>query len=122
MSEVYKVRIVTQDGTAYQISLDGPLKLGRQRNDELDKELYKPSPASGAGQARLLIAPRQDKDNITRRHLTLTPLLGGLVRIANHSQAPLPVDDESIPPAAPDFPDPSLDRAHPSPCHFRAAL
>ncbi|MBI1916276.1 MAG: adenylate/guanylate cyclase domain-containing protein [Planctomycetes bacterium] len=92
MAEAYKVRILVGEAPAAEVSLDGPLELGRQRAGEPGP--YELLPAADAGPARLVIAPQHDKDNISRRHLTLTPLPDGRVRVSNHSQAPLDRADE----------------------------
>ena len=101
MPETCKVRILVQDAPACEVSLDGPLELGRQRTGEPGP--YQFLPATDAGPARLVIAPQHDKDNVSRRHLTLTPLASGAVRVSNHSQAALDradLDEGAIPPGA----------------------
>jgi adenylate cyclase len=87
MQETFKLRILVQDALACEVGLDGPLELGRQRAGEPPP--YQSLPAGEASPARLIIVPQQDKDNISRRHLTLTPLPGGRVRVSNHSQVGL---------------------------------
>jgi adenylate cyclase len=111
MSDPYKVRILVQDVPAFEMNLDRPLEMGRQRAGE--PLPYQSQPTSDAGIVRLVIAPQHDKDNLARRHLTLTPLSAGLVRITNHSHAPLLADDSTIPPAVPGSPEPSLDLSPP---------
>src|SRR5436190_13209717 len=87
MAEMQKVCVLEQGVPACEVNLDGPLELGRQRAGE--PAPFQLLPASGDSLARLIIAPQHDKDNISRRHLTLTPLPDGRVRVDNHSQAPL---------------------------------
>jgi adenylate cyclase len=87
LSQTLKVRILVEEASVCEVKLDGPLELGRQRSGEPGP--YQLLPAAGDSPARLILAPQHDKDNISRRHLTLTPLPGDLVRVANHSQAPL---------------------------------
>jgi adenylate cyclase len=87
MAAGHTVRILEQEQPACMISLNEPLELGRQRAGEPGP--YQILPAADAGTARLVIAPQHDKENISRRHLTLTPLPDGRVRVSNHSQADL---------------------------------
>src|SRR5262249_45572398 len=88
------VRILVEETSACEVRLDRPIELGRQRTGA--PEPYHLLPATSDNPARLIVAPQHDKDNISRRHLTLTPLPGGRVRVDNHSQAPLdrPAPDE----------------------------
>ena len=98
MAEPCKVRILVQDVVACECSLDEALELGRQRADEPPP--YGMLAASAAGPARLILAPQQDKDNISRRHLLLTPLPGGRVRVGNLSPVALEradLDGDTIP-------------------------
>src|SRR2546430_1436962 len=97
MAETCKVRILRQDAPVCEVGLDAPLELGRQRAGE--PAPFQLLPASGETPARLIVAPQHDKDNISRRHLTLTPLPDGRVRVDNHSQAPLDradLDEDAI--------------------------
>ncbi|MCI0463160.1 MAG: adenylate/guanylate cyclase domain-containing protein [Gemmataceae bacterium] len=99
MTQPHTVRLLVDDQPAGEAPLDDTLELGRQRAGE-------PPPGrllSGAdgGPARLIVAPQHAKDNISRRHLTLTPQPGGQVRVENHSQAPLDRTDPNGPPIAP---------------------
>jgi adenylate cyclase len=99
MPETFRVCILVQDAPACEVSLDGPLELGRRRAGEPGP--YQTLPASEGNSARLIIAPQQDKDNLARRHLTLKPLPSGRVCVSNHSQAPLDCadrDEGAIPP------------------------
>src|SRR2546423_1913401 len=100
MTEPLRVCILVAHSPAAEVALDGPLELGRQRVGEPGP--YQLLPATDAGPARLVIAPQHDKDNISRRHLTLTPLVDGRVRVSNHSRAPLDRAGEKdpIPPEA----------------------
>jgi adenylate cyclase len=90
---MFKVRVLAQDTPACEINLDGSVELGRQRASE--PAPYQTLPPAGDTPARLIIAVQHDKDNISRRHLTLTPLPGNRVRVSNHSQAPLDVADSA---------------------------
>jgi adenylate cyclase len=96
MPETFKVSILVDSALACEVNLHGPLELGRQRAGESGP--YQHQPACEGTPARLIIAPQQDKDNISRRHLTLTPLPDGRVQVSNHSQAPLDCDEGAIPP------------------------
>src|SRR5947207_15289109 len=87
MAEACKVRILVGEASAAEVSLEGPLELGRQRAGE--PAPYHLLPAAGDTPARLVVAPQHDKDNISRHHLALTPQPDGRVRVANHSQVPL---------------------------------
>jgi adenylate cyclase len=91
MPETLKLRILFQDASACEVSLDSPLELGRQRAGE--PAPYQTLPPGGDTPARLIIALQQDKDNISRRHLTLIPLPNGQVRVSNHSKASLDFAD-----------------------------
>jgi adenylate cyclase len=84
------LHILVQNASICELPLDRALELGRQRAGEPDP--YRLLAATSDTPARLIIALQQDKDNVSRRHLTLTPLPTGLVRIANHSQIPLARD------------------------------
>src|SRR5580704_4196881 len=96
MTEACKIRILAGNAPACEANLEEPLELGRQRAGEPPP--YQSLPAADNNPARLIIAPQHDKDNISRRHLALTPLAGGLVRVSNHSQAPLDLDEDALPP------------------------
>jgi adenylate cyclase len=101
MPEPLELQILVEKTVACKIRLDGPLELGRQKTGEPGP--YRVLPAGDGTPARLIVAPHQFKDNISRRHLTLEPLLSGHVRVSNHSQAPLVCperDGGPIPPAA----------------------
>src|SRR5437870_1089110 len=96
-TETLRVRLFIGDAPACEVSLDGQLELGRQRAGE--PAPFQLLPASGDIPTRLIIAPQHDKDNISRRHLTLTPLPDGRVHVENHSQAPLDradLDEDAI--------------------------
>src|SRR5262245_18019164 len=95
MTEACHVRILANEGWVYHAPLAGPLELGRQRGGE--PLPYQLLPAADSTPARLIVAPQHDKDNISRRHLTLTPLPDGRIRVANHSQAALPRPDNGSP-------------------------
>lgn len=90
-SDVCKVRIYAHDALACEVDLAGPLEIGRQRAGEAGP--YQLLPAGDNAPARLIIAQQHDKDDVSRRHLTLTPLPDGRVRVSNHSQAPLDCGD-----------------------------
>lgn len=99
MPETFELQILVEGTPACTIALDGPLELGRQKTGEPGP--FQLLPAGEGTPARLIIAPQQFKDNISRRHLTLVPLPSGRVHASNHSQAPLgcPERDEgAIPP------------------------
>jgi hypothetical protein len=87
MAAGQKVRILEQEQPVCEVPLNEPLELGRQRAGE--PEPYQLLPAGEGGPIRLVIAHQHDKENISRRHLTLTPLSEGRVRVSNHSQADL---------------------------------
>ncbi len=105
MTEAWKVRILVSELPTCETKLEGPLELGRQRTGE--PAPYQVVPATDGSPARLILAPQQDKDNVSRRHLMLTPLADGMVRVNNQSQAPLELGEDSIPPGG------SLDRMPP---------
>jgi adenylate cyclase len=99
MAEMLKVRILGPDVPASEATLEGPLELGRQRTGE--PVPYQILPAADNNPARMIVALQHDKDNISRRHLTLSPLPDGRVRVTNHSKAPLDCpdrDEGAIPP------------------------
>lgn len=99
MSEPCLLRILVEDSPVYEGRLDGPLELGRQRTGE--PEPYRLLPAAADHSARLIIAPQHARENLARRHLTLTPLPDGRVHVRNHSQAPLDREDpgaDALPP------------------------
>jgi hypothetical protein len=75
MPETFKLRILVPDRPACQIDLEAPLELGCQRAGEPSP--YQCLPASDEAPARLVIAPQQDRHNISHRHLTLAPLSDG---------------------------------------------
>ena len=70
-----------------ELALEHPLELGRQRHGE-------PAPL-GVQPRRLIIAHENDGAFFHRRHLTLTPLASGLVRVDNHSKVSLEHDGTS---------------------------
>ena len=81
----------------FGISLTGPLEAGRQRDGEPGP--YNLLPGAGDTPQRLVIAPADEKENVSRQHLLLEPLSSGQVRVHNRSQVPLEVADR--PPIAP---------------------
>lgn len=84
MAQPLKLSLHQGNSLLDEVSLDQPLEVGRQRHGE-------PGPL-GVQVRRLIITHENDGDFFHRRHLTLVPLLSGLVRIDNHSRAPLEHD------------------------------
>jgi adenylate cyclase len=96
MVEACTVRILASEKLVCETNLDAALELGRQRTGEPGP--YQTLAATDGGPTRLIIAPQHDKDNISRRHLTLAPLPNGRVGISNHSQMPLDLDEATVAP------------------------
>ncbi len=86
MTEPLRLRLESADQPLVEFPLDAPIELGRQR-DASEPEPFHLVPATLP--IRLIIARRDDKDNVSRRHLTLEPLANGTVRVTNHSKLPL---------------------------------
>jgi adenylate cyclase len=98
MAEPCKLTLLDQDTTVFEAPLSGPLELGRQRAGEPEPVAL--LPATDTGPSRLVIAPQQARDNVSRRHLSLLPLPSGAIRVSNHSQAPVARGDGEPPLAA----------------------
>jgi adenylate cyclase len=88
LSEPLQVRVLVDERPVSEGRLTGPLELGRQQTGEPSP--YAWLPAAGATPARLVIAPQDERDNVSRRHALLEPLPSGRVRVSNRSKAPLP--------------------------------
>jgi len=86
MSESLPVRVLEDERTASEGRLSGPLDLGGQQAGE--PEPYAWLPADGSTPTRLIIARQDERDNVSRRHAFLEPLLSGRVRLTNCSRVP----------------------------------
>jgi adenylate cyclase len=85
MAHAFQVRILVNGQTAIEVPLTGPLELGRQKDDET--QVYVLLPARGSTPARLIIARKEERDNVSRNHALLEPLPSGQVRLTNRSRA-----------------------------------
>jgi adenylate cyclase len=86
-----QLSIIEQGHAVFRISLAGLLEVGRQRDGE--PLPYQLLPATADSPQRLIIAPAQEKENVSRQHLLLEPLPSGSVRVLNRSQIPLEMVD-----------------------------
>jgi adenylate cyclase len=84
MPQTLKLSLHQGGSLLEELALEQPLEVGRQRHGE-------PKPL-GVQTRRLIIAHENDGAYFHRRHLTLTPLVSGLVRVDNHSRVPLEHD------------------------------
>lgn len=89
MADPCRVEIFEGNAAVCDVPLGVGLELGRQRDGEPEPYKQLPSPS---GLLRLIIAPQQARENISRRHLSLIPLDGGRVRVTNHSQTSVSCD------------------------------
>src|SRR5436190_14625780 len=92
MTETWRVRVFEGEAVVFEVPLAAPLEIGRQRDGE-------PAPyqllATDSGTARLVIAPQEARADTSRRHLTITPVREGRIRVTNHSQAVLNCENAS---------------------------
>jgi len=77
---LWQIRVYEKHRLLYSAELAGPLELGRQNDPE--EGLYTPREISD--RSRMVIA-RLDEQSISRKHVLLTPLPDGQVRIENLS-------------------------------------
>jgi adenylate cyclase len=93
MSQMLTLEVTENGQTVFTAETEGPIEMGRQRSGE-------PEPyqllTTAAGQARLLVA-RQREGNISRQHVVIDAVPGGL-RV--HNLSPASLEFESGPPLA----------------------
>jgi len=85
MTTRWQVRVYEKRRLLHSVELAGPLELGRQNDPQEDLFAHKQIP----GRSRLVIA-RLDEQSISRKHVLISPLGDGRVRVENLSAA-LPV-------------------------------
>jgi adenylate cyclase len=84
-----RLSVLEHGQSIFGISLTGPIEAGRQRDGE--PAPYHLLPGAGGVPQRLVLAPAQEKENVSRQHLLLEPLPSGQVRVKNLSQIALQV-------------------------------
>src|SRR5262249_17492890 len=100
MAGPYTLRITVKDALVFVTPLDEHMELGRQKASE--PAPYCRLPAVTGVPARLLIAPQEEKENVSRKHLSIVPLEDGRVQISNHSRASIAMGEQGGNEVAPD--------------------
>jgi adenylate cyclase len=90
MAEPCKLSILEGNALTLEVTMTGPLELGRQRGGEPDP--YVLLPPTDKAPARLIVA-RQTESNVSRQHLLLQPLSTGAIQVNNRSKLPVPQAD-----------------------------
>src|SRR5262245_26747937 len=101
MSAIPQLIVRAADVVRYQGELAQPIELGRQEHAEPTALFTVGPPFRSDGHPRLILAPFEATQNLSRHHLRLAVEPDGRLRIKNQSEQPLFTAGKCWPPARP---------------------